>query len=48
MNGLEKKNFERRGITCNHKIENIAVFFVAAKTKILLQRFKTKIVIDNF
>lgn len=33
-----KKKNERRKIACNHKIENIAVFFVVAKTKILLQR----------
>ena len=39
MNGLEKKKIERRRITCDHKFENIAVFFFIAKTKILLQRF---------
>lgn len=44
-----KKKNERRKIACNHKIENIAVFFVVAKTKILLQRLLLKkIVIDNF
>ena len=39
MNGLEKKKIERRRITCDHKFENIAVFFLLLRLKYYYKDF---------